>query len=58
MAALFNQNPLLDGPSYSFSDTPKVNAPEGAREHRFDPYVTACRNPSPPERTMQRLISE
>lgn len=38
MAAMFSQNPVLNGPNYSFSDTPKVNAPEGARQHRFDPY--------------------
>jgi 20S proteasome subunit beta 6 len=38
MAAMFSQNPLMNGPNYSFNDTPRVNAPEGAREHRFDPY--------------------
>ncbi|CAK7263912.1 Proteasome subunit beta type-6 [Sporothrix epigloea] len=38
MAAIFNQNPVHDGPSYSFSNA-KSNAPEGARQHRFDPYT-------------------
>jgi 20S proteasome subunit beta 6 len=38
MAAMFSQNPLMNGPNYSINDTPRVNAPEGAREHRFDPY--------------------
>ncbi|KAL2178620.1 uncharacterized protein P884DRAFT_257828 [Thermothelomyces heterothallicus CBS 202.75] len=38
MAAMFSQNPLMNGPNYSISDTPRMNAPEGAREHRFDPY--------------------
>lgn len=36
---MFNQNPLVNGPSYSFNDMPKVNTPEGARQHRFDPYT-------------------
>lgn len=39
MAAMFSQNPVLNGPNYSFSDTPNVKAPEGARQHRFDPYT-------------------
>lgn len=39
MAAIFNQNPVHDGPSYSFANAPKTQAPEGARQHRFDPYV-------------------
>ena len=34
---MFSQNPLMNGPNYSFSDTPKVNDPEGTRQHRFDP---------------------
>lgn len=38
MAAMFSQNPLMNGPNYSFNDSPRVTAPEGAREHRFDPY--------------------
>lgn len=36
--AMFSQNPLMNGPNYSISDAPSVNAPEGARQHRFDPY--------------------
>lgn len=41
--AMFSQNPLLNGPNYSFSEAPKFNAPEGARQHRFDPYaLTSC----------------
>lgn len=39
MAAMFSQNPLMNGPNYSFNDAPRSSAPEGAREHRFDPYV-------------------
>jgi len=35
---MFSQNPVMNGPNYSFNDAPKVNAPEGARQHRFDPY--------------------
>jgi len=38
MAAMFSQNPLMNGPNYSFSDAPRFSVPEGAREHRFDPY--------------------
>lgn len=37
MAAMFSQNPTLNGPNYSLSDVPRTAAPEGAREHRFDP---------------------
>lgn len=36
MAAMFSQNPLMDGPNYSFNDAPKVNN-DGFRQHRFDP---------------------
>jgi hypothetical protein len=36
--AMFSQNPLLNGPNYSFNDGPVSSAPEGARQHRFDPY--------------------
>lgn len=36
MAAMFSQNPLLNGPNYSFSDTPKAANGE-FREHRFNP---------------------
>jgi 20S proteasome subunit beta 6 len=39
MAAMFSQNPLMNGPNYSINDAPRVNAPEGARQHRFDPYT-------------------
>jgi 20S proteasome subunit beta 6 len=35
--AMFSQNPTMNGPNYSLSDTPRTKAPEGAREHRFDP---------------------
>lgn len=37
MAAMFSQNPLMNGPNYSFNDAPRAAAPEGARQHRFDP---------------------
>ncbi|KAL1873997.1 hypothetical protein VTK73DRAFT_603 [Phialemonium thermophilum] len=39
MAAMFSQNPVMNGPSYSFNDAPKLNASGGVREHRFDPYT-------------------
>lgn len=42
MAAMFSQNPLMNGPNYSINDAPRVNALEGAREHRFDPYGFPC----------------
>jgi hypothetical protein len=35
--AMFSQNPLMNGANYSFNEAPRVNAPEGARQHRFDP---------------------
>ncbi|KAJ3523480.1 hypothetical protein NM208_g12434 [Fusarium decemcellulare] len=38
MAAMFSQNPLMNGPNYSFSDAPKSNSGE-FREHRFNPYT-------------------
>lgn len=38
MAAMFSQNPLMDGPSYSFNDVPKTNNGE-PRQHRFNPYA-------------------
>ena len=41
MAAMFSQNPLMNGPNYSFSDAPKTNSGE-FREHRFNPYVAFC----------------
>jgi 20S proteasome subunit beta 6 len=36
MSAMFSQNPLMNGPNYSFSDTPRSNNGE-LREHRFNP---------------------
>jgi 20S proteasome subunit beta 6 len=36
MAAMFSQNPLMNGPNYSFSEAPKANHGE-LREHRFNP---------------------
>ncbi|EHA58270.1 hypothetical protein MCOR27_007971 [Pyricularia oryzae] len=39
MAAMFSQNPVMNGPNYAFSDTPRVNAPGGARQHGFNPYT-------------------
>lgn len=36
MAAMFSQNPVLNGPNYSFSDGAKTNNGE-LREHRFNP---------------------
>ncbi|KAH0426280.1 proteasome component c5 [Colletotrichum kahawae] len=38
MAAMFSQNPLMNGPNYSFSDAPK-SANGEFREHRFNPYT-------------------
>lgn len=35
--AAFNQNPVMDGPGYSFADVP-VSARGDFREHRFNPY--------------------
>ncbi|KAM0265411.1 hypothetical protein ACHAQJ_000253 [Trichoderma viride] len=37
MAAMFSQNPIMNGPNYSFSDAPKTAHGE-LREHRFNPY--------------------
>jgi len=39
--AMFSQNPVLDGPSYSFSNatTRPQEAHDGFREHRFNPYT-------------------
>ncbi|KEZ43163.1 Proteasome subunit beta type-6 [Scedosporium apiospermum] len=34
---MFSQNPLMNGPNYSFSDTPHT-AQGNIREHRFSPY--------------------
>lgn len=38
MAAMFSQNPLMDGPNYSYADVPKTNNGE-PRQHGFNPYV-------------------
>ncbi|CAI4217104.1 unnamed protein product [Parascedosporium putredinis] len=35
---MFSQNPLMNGPNYSFSDTPH-NAQGNFKEHRFSPYT-------------------
>jgi hypothetical protein len=35
MAAMFSQNPLMNGPNYSFSDAPKTRGEP--REHAFNP---------------------
>ncbi|TRX97776.1 hypothetical protein FHL15_001531 [Xylaria flabelliformis] len=36
--AMFSQNPVLNGPSYSFAEVPK-GAVDGLRENRFNPYT-------------------
>ncbi|KAJ8118713.1 hypothetical protein ONZ43_g3933 [Nemania bipapillata] len=36
--AMFSQNPVLNGPNYSFAEVPK-DAVDGLREHRFNPYT-------------------
>ncbi|KAK6841493.1 Proteasome A-type and B-type [Apiospora arundinis] len=36
--AMFSQNPVLDGPNYSFAEAPQARA-DGFREHRFNPYT-------------------
>ncbi|KAI8961370.1 N-terminal nucleophile aminohydrolase [Daldinia sp. FL1419] len=36
--AMFSQNPVLNGPNYSFAEVPK-DAIDGLREHRFNPYT-------------------
>lgn len=33
---MFSQNPLMNGPNYSYSDVPQTNSGE-PREHRFNP---------------------
>jgi hypothetical protein len=40
MAAMFSQNPLMNGPNYSFSDVPKTTNGD-VRERRFSPYAIA-----------------
>ena len=34
--AMFSQNPVLDGPNYSFAEVPQDRV-DGLREHRFNP---------------------
>ncbi|KAI1311434.1 N-terminal nucleophile aminohydrolase [Xylaria venustula] len=36
--AMFSQNPVLNGPNYSFAEVPKDTV-DGLREHRFNPYT-------------------
>jgi 20S proteasome subunit beta 6 len=36
MAAMLSQNPLMNGPNYSFNEAPKTAAGEN-RQHRFVP---------------------
>lgn len=36
MAAMFSQNPVLNGANYSYSDVPKANSGQ-PREHAFNP---------------------
>ncbi|KAI0176439.1 N-terminal nucleophile aminohydrolase [Hypoxylon sp. FL1284] len=36
--AMFSQNPVQNGPNYSFADVPQ-DAVDGLREHRFNPYT-------------------
>ncbi|KAJ1331393.1 20S proteasome subunit beta 6 [Microdochium nivale] len=37
--AMFSQNPVLNGPNYSFAETPSKQNTSGFREHRFNPYT-------------------
>jgi 20S proteasome subunit beta 6 len=40
MAAMFSQNPVMNGPNYSFNQSAAPSsAADGYRQHRFDPYV-------------------
>ncbi|MBE3044618.1 hypothetical protein IMZ48_19045 [Candidatus Bathyarchaeota archaeon] len=48
--AMFSQNPIMNGPNYSFSDTP-TTANGGHKEHRFNPYVAT----SEPNHTVAAL---
>ncbi|KAI0016069.1 N-terminal nucleophile aminohydrolase [Xylariomycetidae sp. FL0641] len=36
--AMFSQNPVMNGPNYSFADVPQDKV-DGLREHRFNPYT-------------------
>ena len=53
--AMFSQNPVLNGPNYSFADVPKDTV-DGLREHRFNPCVLSSttypgpRSPIPKEK--------
>lgn len=47
MAAMFSQNPVMNGPNYSFSDAPTA-ANGHFREHRFNPYVIPDPTQFPP----------
>jgi hypothetical protein len=38
MSAMFSQNPLMNGPNYSFNQAP-ATASAGNKEHGFYPYV-------------------
>ena len=38
MSAIFSQNPLMNGPNYSFNQAP-ATASAGNKEHGFYPYV-------------------
>lgn len=35
--AMFSQNPVLNGPNYSFAEVPSNQSTSGFREHRFNP---------------------
>ncbi|KAI0483054.1 N-terminal nucleophile aminohydrolase [Xylariaceae sp. FL0804] len=37
--AMFSQNPVLNGPNYSFAEAPSQDSVDGLREHRFNPYT-------------------
>ncbi|KFY14744.1 hypothetical protein V492_02442 [Pseudogymnoascus sp. VKM F-4246] len=40
MAAMFSQNPVMNGPNYSFNQSAAPSsAADGFRQHRFDPYT-------------------
>ncbi|KKA26032.1 hypothetical protein TD95_000323 [Thielaviopsis punctulata] len=39
MSAMFSQNPVMNGPNYSFSETPQKAASDGTRQHNFYPYT-------------------
>lgn len=40
MAAMFSQNPVMNGPNYSFNQAPAPSSAAGDhRQHGFNPYV-------------------